>query len=137
MLEKANLNFINVVDGMIKLDRPFGIASSAGSRSLELCNLTICSTAVETGFTLTVINGRGFWVGCSVCPGILAIDWRRTFLLRRDSGRHGLAGSCRRCTQRSCYLDGIGIQRVIGALDAISRREEGIESLDEVWISAE
>jgi hypothetical protein len=58
-------------------------------------------------------------------------------LLRWDSGRHGLAGRCCGCTQGSCNLDGVRIQRVVGTLNAITGRKEGVESLDEIWITSE
>src|SRR5579859_7624500 len=122
---------------MINLNRRFGVASSACCRRLKLCDLTTGTSSVETGFTLTVVNRSRLGVSWSVCPKIVAIDWRRTLWLWWYSRSHRLARSCCGCTQRSRDFDWIRIQRVIGALDAISGRQEGVEPLDEVRITTE
>lgn len=81
--------------------------------------------AARSSRTGRLVGGARRWTGTSSAH---AVD---------GASNANTAGSLCCGTGRSCDGDKIALARVEAALDAITRRQEGVEALDEAWMAAE
>jgi hypothetical protein len=138
MNEKANLDFIDIVDGMVEFNWPFGrITSTSRRRSLKLSDLSVCRTVIVLRIPLALVDtSTRFWVRrIPRAPRVIAVDGRGSIV--HGSWGDNSAGRGGRGAEWGGDLDGVRIERIVGAFDAVSGGEESIESLDEIWITAE